>query len=190
MAHGLEVVLEAADHLRRLGRNDVLFRIVGDGAERERLQREATIKGLDNVQFLGMLPKEQIPETITGSDACLVHLRATELFGTVIPSKIFEIMAMNVPIIMGVRGQAQQIVLDAEAGVTMTPEDPMSLLAAMDRVAADPGRFRHGREYVGRHFNRDLLAERMLTVFAEVAGEPLPLSTAVPSDVTDLRKAA
>ncbi len=54
-----------------------------------------------------------MPEMIAACDACLVHLRKAELFETVIPSKIFEIMAMSVPIIMGVRGQAREIVLAA-----------------------------------------------------------------------------
>ena len=75
---------------------------------------------------------------IASCDKCLVHLRKTELFETVIPSKIFEIMAMNVPIVMGVRGQAEQIVLAGQAGTAMTPENEDSLIEVLGTIAKNP----------------------------------------------------
>ena len=53
MAHGLEVILRAAQKLKSTGRSDVEFWIVGDGADRSRLQREAESRGLKNVFFTG-----------------------------------------------------------------------------------------------------------------------------------------
>jgi len=171
MAHGLEVVLDAAELLRRQGRHDVAFWIVGDGAERERLEAERERRGLYNVRFTGLLPKSQVAEVLASCDACLVHLRGTELFGTVIPSKIFEMLAMNVPIVMGVRGEAQQIVEQAGGGLPMIPDDPGSLIDCIDQIARDGGAaYRSGRAYVAEHYNRDRLAAQMLEVIAELAG--------------------
>ncbi len=96
--------------LKSRERSDVEFWIVGDGADRSRLQHEAESSGLTNVFFTGLVPKTCMPGLIAACNACLVHLKQAELFETVIPSKIFEIMAMNVPVIMGVRGQARTIV--------------------------------------------------------------------------------
>jgi colanic acid biosynthesis glycosyl transferase WcaI len=177
MAHGLEVVLEAAELLRQSGRSDVQFWIVGDGAERSRLERQARDRGLTSVTFTGMIPKNQVDDVIASSDACLVHLRGTELFGTVIPSKVFETMALNIPIIMGVRGQAQQIVLEGNGGVAMTPDDPASLLTALDRIRTEPDRFRRGRTYVARHYDRTALADEMLAAlqrFSKTSPPPQP----------------
>ena len=142
---------------------DAEFWIVGDGAERSRLERQARDRGLTSITFTGMIPKDQVDDVIASSDACLVHLRGTELFGTVIPSKVFETMALNIPIIMGVRGQAQQIVLEGNGGVAMTPDDPASLLMALDRIRTEPDRFRRGRTYVARHYDRTALADEMLS---------------------------
>jgi colanic acid biosynthesis glycosyl transferase WcaI len=162
MAHGLDVILRAAQELKRTGRLDVEFWIVGDGADRRRLQREAESAGLKNVFFAGLVAKACMPGLIAACDACLVHLKKTDLFETVIPSKIFEIMAMNVPIIMGVRGRAQAIVQAADAGLPMIPEDEDSLIAAIDAIRSNPEAFCGGRPYVTAHFDRNILAQRML----------------------------
>lgn len=182
MAHGLEVVLAAAENLKHSGRNDVQFWIVGDGAERLQLEQQAQERQLTSITFTGLVAKDRIDQVIASCDACLVHLRGTELFGTVIPSKVFETMALNVPIIMGVRGQAQQIVLDGRGGVAMTPDDADSLLASIDAVRVGQERFQHGREYVARHYDRTVLADRMLTVLLAIgmpASSPLPATPSV-----------
>jgi polysaccharide deacetylase family protein (PEP-CTERM system associated) len=170
LAHGLEVVLEAAQICRERDIDDVIFWIVGSGARREELQEEAQDRGLDNVKFTGRLPKEQMPEVIAASDANLVHLRGTELFGTVIPSKIFECMAMETPIIMGVVGEAQDMVIRGNAGVPMRPDDPESLLECIREIRErGPDAFR-ARQYALENFHRDQLARQMLELVVQVAG--------------------
>jgi len=175
MAHGLEVVIEAARQLKSLGRDDIRFCLVGDGAQRERLQVAARDAGVaDVVVFTGRQPKERMPAVLASSDACLVHLRGCELFGTVIPSKIFETMAMGRPIIMGVRGEAREIVAAANAGLAMEPDSAESLVECVTRLADDRGlRAELGgsaREFVEQHYNRDKLALRMLDAVRRTAG--------------------
>ncbi len=175
MAHGLEVVLEAAEQLRASGRRDVAFLLVGDGARRDELEAATAERGLsDWVKFTGRQPREMMPTVLAASDACLVHLRATELFGTVIPSKIFETMAMARPIIMGVRGEALDIVMNAEAGIEMQPESADSLLQAIDELVGDDGAARAmgtaAREYVSKHFTRNTMANRYLQLLLAISG--------------------
>ena len=180
MAHGLDVVLRAAQKLKNAGRSDVVFWIVGDGAERSRLQSEARLRRLDNVLFTGLVPKTRMPEMIAACDACLVHLRKAELFETVIPSKIFEIMAMSVPIIMGVRGQAREIVLAAGGGLAMTPEDEDSLIAGIDAIESNREAYCQGRRYVAEHFDRDVLARRMLDELTALVDHSVEIDRARP----------
>ncbi len=173
MAHGLDVVLDAAEELRAAGRRDVLFLMVGDGARRAELQQAANKRGLSEaVVFTGRQPRELMPTVLAASDACLVHLRATELFGTVIPSKIFETMAMERPIIMGVEGEAREIVLRAGAGIAMEPESAESLVAAVEQLAGDDDEKaamgKAGRAFVSMEFTRDRQASRYLKLLAEV----------------------
>jgi glycosyltransferase involved in cell wall biosynthesis len=179
MAHGLDVIVRAARKLKETGRDDIVFWIVGDGAERSRLENVCWAEGLDQVVFTGLVPKSRIAEVIASCDACLVHLRKTDLFETVIPSKIFEIMAMNVPIVMGVNGQAQRIVLSGRAGLTMTPEDQESLLAGIEAIARDRASYSHGRDYVARHFDRNVLAMRLLDELAAMIA-PTPATIPFP----------
>lgn len=175
MAHGLDVVIRAAKLLAEKGRDDVRFLLVGDGAVREKLQREAKEANVDSIViFTGRMPKSEMPTVLASSDVCLIHLRGVELFGTVIPSKIFETMAMCRPMLMGVRGEACDMVLAAGAGVEMEPDNEASLLAGIEPLAdnremtSDLGI--SGRDYVKQNFDRKVLATRMLKTLHEVCG--------------------
>ncbi|MFC7231563.1 glycosyltransferase family 4 protein [Saliphagus sp. GCM10025308] len=135
-AHGLSVVLDAAEQLQ--DKSDVLFVLVGDGAEANLLESEAKKRGLGNVMFVGRRPKEQVPDFFTLSDVALVHLRDVELFRTAIPSKMFEAMGASVPIALGVRGEAEQILRDANAGLSFQPEGSDELADLIERLQEDP----------------------------------------------------
>lgn len=172
MAHGLEVMLDAAELAKAKGCDDVLFWIVGDGARREDLLADAARRKLHNVIFAGLLPKAEMPSVINSCDAFLVHLRGAELFSTVLPSKLFEAMALEVPVICGVRGQAQDIVSESGAGVAMEPDSAEELLDRIEIVrSAGNGSFK-ARGYLERNFNRDRLAFEMLGILKMHANVP------------------
>jgi glycosyltransferase involved in cell wall biosynthesis len=190
MAHGLETVLHAAAQLR--GQQRIAFLLVGDGAERQRLLGLRAQLGLTNVTMLGQQPKELMPQIWALSDASLVVLRKLPLFETVIPSKIFEIMAMERPIILAVGGEAREIVEEGEAGLVIEPESSADLCAAVLRLANDQALARqlgaNGRHYVTAYFDRRALARRFegvldeLLARAEQASAPAPaVSAARPS---------
>lgn len=173
MAHGLKVVVQAARKLKAAGREDIAFLLVGDGAERAALEQQVQAEGLQNwVRLTGRLPREQMPKVLASSDACLVHLRGTELFSTVIPSKIFETMAMERPIIMGVKGPARDIVLQANVGVPMEPDSADDLAQILVRMADDRqwtnSLGKQAREFVLEHYNRDKLAAEYLQLLSDV----------------------
>jgi glycosyltransferase involved in cell wall biosynthesis len=173
MAHGLEVVIEAAAILHEQQRRDVAFLLVGDGARRAELEQMARDRGVaDLIVFAGRQPRELMPVVLSASDACLVHLRGTELFGSVVPSKIFETMAMERPILMGVRGEALDIVLEAGAGIEIEPESAVELVAAIDRLVGDNSLCEsmgtNGRGYVAERFDRIRLADEYLTLLEGV----------------------
>lgn len=164
MAHKLDTVLEAAELLR--DRSDIAFLLVGDGAERERLVGEVAARGLSNVVMLGQQPKSAMPGIWAASDAALVLLRRVDTFKTVIPSKMFEAMAMACPMILGVEGEAKALMEAGGAGIAITPESATELAAAVTRLADDPAFAAQlgesGRSFVAREFDRRVLAERLL----------------------------
>jgi glycosyltransferase involved in cell wall biosynthesis len=174
-AHGLSVVLDAAEALQAEAKyDDVLFLLVGFGAEAETLQAQASKRGLENVVFAGRRPKEEVPGFLSVSNVSLVHLKNRDLFRTVIPSKMFESMAAGVPIILGVKGEAERILTEANAGVTMEPEDAADLTAAVRRLHDDAERRTalgtNGTAYVRSNFDWDAIAEEYERDLRTLAG--------------------
>ena len=122
--------------------------------------------------FAGRLDTRDIPGVLSLSDACLVHLRSSPTFTTVMPSKIFEAAAMARPVILGVDGFARTFVEEAGCGLYIEPENEHDLVGAVLRLSADAAlRARLGRaglDLAGA-CDRDRLAERYLEVIARAA---------------------
>ena len=176
MAHGLQVVNEAAQILKQK-RSDICFCIVGDGAERANLIAETKQMGVeDTVIYPGRVTKEEVPGLLALADCSLIHLRKTDLFSTVIPSKIFETMAMQCPIIMGVEGESRDIVMKAEAAIAMEPSSADSLVEAIEKLADDrqlrESLGKNGRDFVAENYDRNRLAQEYLELLLRVAGQP------------------
>lgn len=173
MASGLGVVLRAARILQERGDQRIRFLLVGDGAVREGLQEEAQQQGLQNVVFAGRRPKSEIPRFLALSGCCLVHLRRQELFHTVLPSKIYEAAAMERPIILGVEGHAARMLAQAQAGITIEPDNEDQLVAAVAGLASEPDHRdrmgRSGRAWVCEHHNWERLAEEYLNLLLRVS---------------------
>ena len=157
LAHGLETLVEAAAILQSANPN-VRFLLVGEGADKQRIVDLAASRGLTNLTFLGQQPRESVPSFIAASDACLVLLRKADLFTTVIPTKMLEFMACGRPVILGVAGQAREIMDDAHAGIFVEPESVSGLVNAIQVLVADPALCSklgtHGREYILKNFSR------------------------------------
>jgi glycosyltransferase involved in cell wall biosynthesis len=136
MAHGLQTMVEAAELLR--ARRDVKLLILGEGAERAPLEAEAKRRGLDNLIFHDLVTHDLMPSYLAALDVSIIHLKPDPLFKTVIPSKIFESMAMGVPMIMAVEGESAQIVRDAAAGLCIPSGDARALAEAVTALADRP----------------------------------------------------
>ena len=172
MAHHLETLLEAAELLR--DEPDIVLLTVGEGSESARLRQMRDEQGLDNVVMAGQLPKAAMPAIWAISDVSLVLLKDLELFRTVIPSKIFESMAMGKPIVLGVRGESQQIVESAGAGFAITPQSAQELADKIRLLYNDAAAYKKiaesGRGFVQAHYDRTKLATRLFEVLSNVAG--------------------
>ena len=174
LAHGLNVVIDAAKILKQRGRNDIVFCLVGDGANRKALAEETDANRLSEfIVFTGRLPKDQMPNVLASSGALLIHLKKCDLFTTVIPSKIFEAMAMGRPIIMGVDGEARDIVQASNSGIDLVPGDADGLVSAVCQLADDPALAQRlaeaGRPFVSANYTRDVLAQRFYSILESIA---------------------
>lgn len=171
VSHGLGAVLDAAERCRDL--EDVRFLFVGDGSQRQQLERERSLRGLDNVVMLPQQPWETIREFYALADVCLVPLRDIPLFDTFIPSKMFEIMASSRPIIGSVRGESRRILERSGAAVVTDPEASGPIADAVRTLRLLPDKLWdmgvRGRRYVVAHYSRQALASRYLTLLEDIA---------------------
>jgi glycosyltransferase involved in cell wall biosynthesis len=166
LAHGLETLLEAAQRLKDLPGGD-RFRILllGDGAQKGELQARARGLRLDNVIFIDTVPKDQVARYWSLLDVSIIHLRRTELFSTVIPSKLFECMGMGVPVLHGVRGESAEIVEREGVGLPFEPENAGDLVQQLLRLEGDPVLLEECRRrclQAAKRYDRDVLADEML----------------------------
>jgi glycosyltransferase involved in cell wall biosynthesis len=165
MAHGLMNVLAAAE---RCG-SSIRFLFVGPGAEREALIAEAKRKELKNVTFVPAQAKERISDFWSLCDAALIHLKNTPLFATVIPSKIFEAMAMGLPLLLvAPRGEASGIVEKENAGIWVAPDNPHELANAALLLAGNAElrmRLAAASRAAAARYSRERQAAEMLSSF-------------------------
>jgi glycosyltransferase involved in cell wall biosynthesis len=170
MAHGLETILDAAEILK--DNQKIIFLLVGDGADKAHLINESQRRGLRNVILKEQQPKHKMPLIWAMTDVSLVLLKKLDLFKTVIPSKIFESMAMQKPIILGVEGEARSIVEESGAGMCIEPESAVSLAGAVLELSEKKQHYEQlslaGRKYVEKKFNRVEIAERYLNLLSDV----------------------
>jgi colanic acid biosynthesis glycosyl transferase WcaI len=162
MAHGLETVMATAERLQS-SRPEILFVIVGDGAERQKVRALAKAKGLSNVRFVPQQPRKRIPAYICASDVCLVTLKKSDIFETVVPTKMLEFMSCARPVIVAVNGQSRSIVESSGAGLYVPPEDSEALRDAIMKLqqqqpALRESMGRNGREYIVRNLSRQRTA--------------------------------
>lgn len=170
LSHALDRVLDTAKMMQ--DKKDILFLLVGEGAEKENLKKKAKKEKITNVLFHDQISKDALPDFYSLSDLILVTLKNLQIFQHVIPSKIFEIMAMSRPIIISVNGESRNLVESAAAGIYSKPEDPIDLSRKIKRLYSDPGLQaelgKNGRKFVLKYFNRDMLADRYLDLICNL----------------------
>ena len=170
MAHGLDTILAAAERLRN--NPEIVFLMVGDGSERARLTQAVNDRQLTNVVMQRQQPKAMMPEIWSITDVSLVLLKRLDLFKTVIPSKIFESMAMSVPIVLGVEGEVKGIIEQAQTGLCIEPESADQLANALLELKEDRALYTQlsarGRPYVSSEFDRKVLADQYLKIIEKL----------------------
>jgi glycosyltransferase involved in cell wall biosynthesis len=161
-AQGLDCVIQAATFVKDLPQ--VKFILIGEGPEKERLIKLKDSLDAKNVFFFSGVPKGQIADVIQSIDVGIIPLKKLDLFLGAIPSKIFEILCLKKPILLGIDGEAKDLFIDtAEAGLAFEPERADSLAKQVRYVHAHPEQIPkwglNGYSYVTANFNRVTIAD-------------------------------
>ena len=171
MAHKLDFILQCASHLKDISNFHFLF--LGDGAERDKLLKLKNELGCENVTMLESVPKQEVKRYISILDVSLINLKKTELFTTVIPSKIFENAAMGIPILLGVKGEAQCIIENYGAGVCFEPENETDFINKLTTLLTPEvyNKCKSGCLKLAEDFDRKKLANDMYKVIQSTIKE-------------------
>ena len=160
LAHGLKFILES---ISKISNPDLHFLFIGDGAEKKNLIKYSKNLDSKNFTFLESVTKSEIPLHIEMSDYSLVNLKKSDEFKNVIPSKIFENIAMYKPILLGVEGESKKLINDYEVGVCFEPENKESFLNAIYNIQKlDKESFKVNCNKMLVDFDRDNIAENLI----------------------------
>ena len=167
MAHKLDFILRSWPKERL----DLHLLLMGDGAEKMKLQKLAIELNICNITFLDSMSKEDVPDILSLMDVSLVPLKKSDLFKTVIPSKIFENSAMQIPILLGVEGESAEIVNKFGAGLCFEPENKTSFVERLTILKEDQELYMNcqkGCLNLAKSFNRKKMAEDMRNYLLEI----------------------
>jgi len=172
MAHALETILEAAGRMgQRVGGDTYRFILLGNGARKQELVEAAGRMGLTNVIFIDSVPKSEVARYWSLLDVSIIHLKKTELFTTVIPSKLFECMGMGIPVLHGVAGESAGIVEREGVGLVFEPENAGELCEKLEVLRQDKALYQKCHEnclVAARRYDRSALAGRMLKILEDI----------------------
>jgi glycosyltransferase involved in cell wall biosynthesis len=173
MSNDLDLILETAEILREKERVQFIF--VGDGKEKQRLVTQAEALKLDNVHFFPSVPKKEIPDVLAASRACIAILKPLEAYKTTYPNKVFDYMAAGRPIILAIDGVIRKVIEEAGAGIYVEPGQADGIARAILRLEQDRAMGERmglaGRRFVEEHFDRSILATRMLDIMVDIVQE-------------------
>lgn len=163
VANHLQQILQAG---KLLEDTNVLFMLIGQGMEKERLKNMASEMNVTNVRFVDPVPKAEVFKYILASEMGASVLKKVDTFKTVYSNKTFDYMSCKTPILMAIDGVSRELVERARAGVYVEPENIEEYNRIIREYLANPARLtvegENGYRYAKDNFDREVLAKRYL----------------------------
>jgi glycosyltransferase involved in cell wall biosynthesis len=170
VANGLDILLDAATLVRAEPR--IMFLLVGDGSDRERLSRRIEQERLTNVRLLGAVPKGDVPELLAASDVCLHVLRDDPIFRAAQPTKMLEYFGAHRPFITTVDGLPRRHA-EASGGAYAPTAETLAAevrrwaaLTADERAAKGEQAFAYGASRFALSTTVDRLERLLMSIIA------------------------
>ncbi len=162
MAHKIDFLIDCIKDS-----SEYILMILGNGAERENIEKKIQEEGISNVVLLDSVPKHEVADYVALQDAALINLRKSDLFRSVIPSKIFETAAMRIPILLGVDGEAREMIEEYGAGLYYEPENAEDFKSKLCHLFSSDAIYhscQDGGEHLAAAYDRKRLANEMLSI--------------------------
>lgn len=160
----LDLILIIAEQMQE--HNDLLFLLVGDGKEKERLQTLANTKRLSNVRFEGFISRDVYPDLLSACSIGLVCL-SPQNQTPVIPGKILGHMAAGLPVaaFLHTASDAHQLIADAKCGVSANSANVQDCVKVMKDLLSRETEFAHiglaGKQYAKQNFSKEVCVSQL-----------------------------
>lgn len=172
----VESILETALLLQKTHPH-IKFHLAGGGYQEQKLKALKESMRLENVYFWGVLPKQRISKFISEGDVSLINYRDLDIYGKVLPNKLFDYLAAANPIIAcAPKGSVTDVIEASNSGFCLTPEKPLELANKLVWLSDNPNEVsamgQQGKNYVREHFNRDTLVRQFVSLFPSIIPFP------------------
>ncbi|MDY0124201.1 glycosyltransferase family 4 protein [Sulfurimonas sp.] len=170
VANNLQIFLDAAKKLQ--GKKDIYFRILGDGAEKEKLRKFTKENNLQNVSIENSVPKSEVSNILENSDVLYFNLKDSPTFNYGISSnKLFDYMASGRVIIFSTNAKNNPI-KDANAGYSIAPDDVEQLEKTILEIysLSEEERIKIGekiRAYAEENYSIEILTNKLENLLKE-----------------------
>lgn len=158
---GLETIVRAA---KKLEADGIRVSVVGDGQERETVDRLVSELNVQNLDQMGMLPIEQVPEEIARAGVCLGIFGTTGKANRVVPNKLYECLAVGRPVVTADTAAVRSAFAAGEEVVTVPPGDAESLAVAVRSLCLRTELRERIATAGHRRFQRDYSQEALATL--------------------------
>ncbi len=172
-ANGLDFLIDAAKRLQEYA--DLLFVLIGEGSEKERLRAKVQSLGVTNVRVVDTFPKERMPNVVAAADVSTVIFAAYPILEQNSANKLFDSLSAGKPILLNYGGWQRQLIESAGCGFGCTQYDLGEYVERVEWFFKNCDRLDHmgrnSRDLAIREFGRDQISTRVLTLIESVKSE-------------------
>lgn len=166
-------LVEAARWLKLRGRSDIKIILIGDGQQRDEIQRIKINEELDGLILFDLMPKHEVVKYISNAMVSLVPLKGSPILDTSSPNKFFESLACGVPVIQNTQGWMKDFLVEHNVGYTVPPDDANALADILIDLSNKPTEImeigKRARQLAEDFFDKTKLASKMLSALERAA---------------------
>lgn len=168
-AQDLEACVKA---MAEVDHPDAVLRIVGDGDMKGALEELAVNVGVENkVEFTGLVPRDEIPDILNTAMIGIAPLKSSATLEYAVPTKAYEYMASELPVVATDIGEMATLVEDSNGGILVS-NNPGEVASAFEQLIRNEEirniSGRNGRRHIIEKYDREMVAKKLGNILDEI----------------------
>lgn len=165
-AQGLDILINTAQILKEKNEN-IVFYLVGNGRAKEQLKKKTQENRVEEmIKFIDKKPAQEIPTYINACDATFISLKSNYISEKILPAKLQSYLASGKPIIGCAKGEIEEVINLADAGICCNEEDEKKLaqkiIELKNKTKEELEQYGvNARKYYEENYEKNYLLNRM-----------------------------